>query len=187
MLTCCSTIYSRGLFNFAQKTIPLLLDAVSESEHSPTLLVTGATSSIRGSAKFGTLAAGMFARRALAQSLAREFHPQGVHVAHAIIDGIIDVPRTRGHTTNGGVEDSKLKPEGVSTLPLTAFPRTLLIAPADCRKLLAFAHSTSFSFYSGTRYEAIRGNFLRTPDVQLPVLRGALPRNLRDLENPTSN
>ncbi|KAJ8122721.1 hypothetical protein ONZ43_g1155 [Nemania bipapillata] len=105
---------AQGLFNFAQKTIPLLLDAVPESEYSPTLLVTGATSSIRGSAKFGTLAAGMFARRALTQSLAREFHPQGVHVAHSIIDGIIDVPRTRTYTTNGGVEDSKLNPESIA-------------------------------------------------------------------------
>ncbi|KAI1161813.1 NAD(P)-binding protein [Nemania serpens] len=105
---------ARGLFNFAQKTIPLLLDAVPESEHSPTLLITGATSSLRGSAKFGTLAAGMFARRALAQSLAREFHPQGIHVAHAIIDGIIDIPRTQDYSVNGGVEDGKLKPDAIA-------------------------------------------------------------------------
>ncbi len=122
MLTWCCVIYSRGLFNFAQKTIPLLLDAVPESEYSPTLLITGATSSIRGSAKFGSLAAGMFARRALAQSLAREFHPQGIHIAHIIVDGIIDIPRTRGHSINGDVEDSKLKPEGVSILLLTVSP-----------------------------------------------------------------
>ncbi|KAI0536274.1 NAD(P)-binding protein [Xylaria digitata] len=127
---------ARGLFNFAQKTIPLLLDAVPESEHSPTLLITGATSSLRGSAKFGTLAAGMFARRALAQSLAREFHPQGVHIAHAIIDGIIDIPRTAGHTTNGGVEDSKLKPESIAesywhlhTQPRSTFTQELDLRP----------------------------------------------------------
>ncbi|KAI0407875.1 NAD(P)-binding protein [Xylaria palmicola] len=127
---------ARGLFNFAQKTIPLLLDAVPESEHSPTLLVTGATSSLRGSARFGTLAAGMFARRALAQSLAREFHPQGVHVAHSIVDGIIDVPRTRGSTTNDGVEDGKLKPEAIAesywhlhTQPRSAFTQELDLRP----------------------------------------------------------
>ena len=56
----------------------------------------------------------MFARRVLTQSLAREFHPQGVHVVHAITDGIIDVPRTRGYTGNSDVEDWKLKLEGVS-------------------------------------------------------------------------
>ncbi|KAI1364287.1 NAD(P)-binding protein [Xylaria arbuscula] len=105
---------ARGLFNFAQKAIPLLLDAVNESNHPPTLLVTGATSSLRGSAKFGTLAAGMFARRALTQSLAREFHPQGVHIAHAVIDGIIDIPRTKGHSGNSDVEDWKLKPQDIA-------------------------------------------------------------------------
>ncbi|KAI0517385.1 NAD(P)-binding protein [Xylaria bambusicola] len=127
---------ARGLFNFAQKTMPLLLDAVPQSDYSPTLLVTGATSSIRGSAKFGTLAAGMFARRALAQSLAREFHPQGVHIAHAIIDGIIDVPRTSGYTGKGDVEDWKLKPEAIAesywhlhTQPRTAFTQELDMRP----------------------------------------------------------
>ncbi|KAI1127576.1 NAD(P)-binding protein [Nemania abortiva] len=127
---------AKGLFNFAQKTMPLLLDAVPESEHSPTLLITGATSSIRGSAKFSTLAAGMFARRALAQSLAREFHPQGVHVAHSIIDGIIDVPRTRGYTTNDGVKDGKLNPESIAesywhlhTQPRSAFTQELDMRP----------------------------------------------------------
>ncbi|KAI1110024.1 NAD(P)-binding protein [Nemania sp. NC0429] len=127
---------ARGFFNFAQKTIPLLLDAVPESEHSPTLLVTGATSSLRGSARFGTLAAGMFARRALAQSLAREFHPQGVHVAHAIIDGIIDVPRTQGFSVNDGAEDGKLKPEAIAesywhlhTQPRSAFTHELDLRP----------------------------------------------------------
>ncbi|KAI8634217.1 NAD(P)-binding protein [Xylariaceae sp. FL1651] len=126
----------RGFFNFAQKTMPLLLDAVPESQYSPTLVVTGATSSIRGSAKFGTMAAGMFARRALAQSLAREFQPQGVHVAHAIIDGIIEVPRTQNYTVNGGVEDGKLKPEGIAesywylhTQPRSTFTQELDLRP----------------------------------------------------------
>jgi hypothetical protein len=59
----------------------------------------------------------MFARRALAQSLSREFHPQGVHVAHAVIDGIIDVPRTQGYVANDGIDDGKLKPEAVSGFP----------------------------------------------------------------------
>jgi hypothetical protein len=64
----------------------------------------------------------MFARRALGQSLAREFGPQGVHVAHAIIDGVIDVPETQGYTVNGGVEDGKLNPEGVCTRLPTVSP-----------------------------------------------------------------
>lgn len=106
------------MFIFAQKTMPLLLDAVATSEHPPTMLITGATASIRGGARFSAMASGMFARRALGQSLAREFGPQGVHVAHAIIDGGIDVPRSKGYEMNGGVEDGKLSPDAVSWPPL---------------------------------------------------------------------
>ncbi len=58
-----------------------------------TILFTGATASLRGSAKFGAFAASKFAVRALAQSMAREFGPQGIHVAHVIIDGQINTPR----------------------------------------------------------------------------------------------
>ncbi|MBY0447852.1 MAG: SDR family NAD(P)-dependent oxidoreductase [Hyphomonadaceae bacterium] len=53
------------------------------------ILFTGATASLRGGARFATLASPKFALRALAQSMAREFGPQGVHVAHVIIDGLI--------------------------------------------------------------------------------------------------
>ena len=60
-----------------------------------TILLTGATASLRGAARFGCLAAGKFALRAIAQSAARELAPQGVHVAHVIIDGGIDTPRSR--------------------------------------------------------------------------------------------
>ncbi len=58
-----------------------------------TILFTGATASLRGSAKFGAFAASKFALRALAQSMARELGPQGIHVAHIIIDGGINTPR----------------------------------------------------------------------------------------------
>jgi NAD(P)-dependent dehydrogenase (short-subunit alcohol dehydrogenase family) len=61
-----------------------------------TLLFTGATASLRGSARFAGLAVGKFGLRALAQSLARELGPQGIHVAHVIIDGMIDTARVRG-------------------------------------------------------------------------------------------
>ncbi|KAI4870654.1 NAD(P)-binding protein [Hypoxylon rubiginosum] len=105
---------ARGLFNFAQKTVPLLLEAVADSEHPPTLLITGATASVRGSYLFATMGASMFARRALGQSLAREFGPKGVHVAHAIIDGVIDIPRTTHYSVNGGAEDGKLRADAIA-------------------------------------------------------------------------
>jgi NAD(P)-dependent dehydrogenase (short-subunit alcohol dehydrogenase family) len=58
-------------------------------------LLTGATASLRGSTRFSALAVGKFGLRALAQSMAREFGPQGIHVAHVIIDGQINTPRMR--------------------------------------------------------------------------------------------
>ncbi len=61
-----------------------------------TLLFTGATAGLRGSKNFAGFAMVKFSLRALAQSAAREFGPQGVHVAHVNIDGQIASPRTAG-------------------------------------------------------------------------------------------
>jgi NAD(P)-dependent dehydrogenase (short-subunit alcohol dehydrogenase family) len=55
-----------------------------------TIIFTGATASMRGGAGFSAFAGAKFALRALAQSMARELGPQGIHVAHSIIDGAID-------------------------------------------------------------------------------------------------
>jgi len=57
-----------------------------------TIIFTGATASVRGSAGFAAFAGAKHALRALAQSMARELGPQGIHVAHVIIDGAIDTP-----------------------------------------------------------------------------------------------
>ena len=55
-----------------------------------TIIFTGATASLRGSANFAGFSGGKMALRALAQSMARELGPLGIHVAHTIIDGAID-------------------------------------------------------------------------------------------------
>ena len=55
-----------------------------------TIVFTGATASVRGGAGFSAFAGAKHALRALAQSMARELGPQGIHVAHSIIDGAID-------------------------------------------------------------------------------------------------
>ncbi len=55
-----------------------------------TILFTGATASLRGSAGFAAFAGAKHALRALAQSMARELGPQGIHVAHIVVDGAID-------------------------------------------------------------------------------------------------
>ena len=105
---------SLGFFSFAQNSLPLLLESVPDAPHPPSLIVTGATASLRGGATFGTFAAGKFALRALSQSLAREFGPKGVHVAHVIVDGVIDIPRTKGYNVNSGVADGKISADAVS-------------------------------------------------------------------------
>ncbi len=55
-----------------------------------TIIFTGATASVRGGSGFAAFASGKFALRAVAQSMARELGPKGIHVAHSIIDGAID-------------------------------------------------------------------------------------------------
>ncbi|MEM8572663.1 MAG: SDR family NAD(P)-dependent oxidoreductase [Pseudomonadota bacterium] len=60
-----------------------------------TFIVSGATASLRGGARFSAFASAKFALRGLTQSLAREFQPAGVHVCHVILDGIIDTDRSR--------------------------------------------------------------------------------------------
>ena len=55
-----------------------------------TIIFTGATASLRGGANFAGFSGGKMALRGLAQSMARELGPMGIHVAHTIIDGAID-------------------------------------------------------------------------------------------------
>lgn len=57
-----------------------------------TILVTGASASLRGKAGFAAFASAKHALRAMTQSLAREIGPQGVHVAHLVIDAGVDMP-----------------------------------------------------------------------------------------------
>jgi NAD(P)-dependent dehydrogenase (short-subunit alcohol dehydrogenase family) len=60
-----------------------------------TILFTGATASLRGGKGFAAFAGAKHALRALAQSMARELGPEGIHVAHVVIDGAIDTPFIR--------------------------------------------------------------------------------------------
>ncbi|MGH8226093.1 MAG: SDR family NAD(P)-dependent oxidoreductase [Gammaproteobacteria bacterium] len=76
-----------GGFLAAREVLPAMLEA-----GEGTILYTGATAGLRGGAGFAGLAVGKFGLRALAQSLAREFGPKGIHVAHVVIDGQIATP-----------------------------------------------------------------------------------------------
>lgn len=122
---------------FSQATLPLLLKGVElKSEHPPTLIFTGATASVKSNAQMASFATGKWALRALSQSLAREFGPQGVHVSHAIIDGVIDIPRTKEWLKDAGPE-AKLSPDGIAndywwlhTQPRTNFTWEIDLRPA---------------------------------------------------------
>ncbi|KAF2131339.1 NAD(P)-binding protein [Dothidotthia symphoricarpi CBS 119687] len=89
-------VSAMGSVLFSQSFLPLLLRGVElKAEHPPSLIFTGATASVKSSALMASFSTGKWAVRALSQSLAKEFGPQGVHVAHAIIDGVIDTPKTK--------------------------------------------------------------------------------------------
>jgi short-subunit dehydrogenase len=60
-----------------------------------TILFTGATASLRGGSGYAAFAGAKHALRALAQSMARELGPKGIHVAHVVVDGAIDTPFIR--------------------------------------------------------------------------------------------
>jgi NAD(P)-dependent dehydrogenase (short-subunit alcohol dehydrogenase family) len=60
-----------------------------------TIIFTGATASTKASANFAAFAAGKHGLRAVAQSMAKELGPKGIHVAHVIVDGVINVQRSR--------------------------------------------------------------------------------------------
>lgn len=82
-----------------------------------TIIFTGATASMRGSAGFSAFAGAKFALRALAQSMARELGPKGIHVAHSVIDGAIDTAFIRDNFPERYVlkdQDGILDPEAIA-------------------------------------------------------------------------
>ncbi|HDR9495730.1 SDR family oxidoreductase [Burkholderia stabilis] len=82
-----------------------------------TIIFTGATASLRGSANFAAFAGAKHALRALAQSMARELGPKNVHVAHVIVDGAIDTDFIRENFPERYAlksEDGILNPEHIA-------------------------------------------------------------------------
>jgi len=77
-----------GAFLFAKEAINLM-----QPNHQGSLIFTGATASLRAKPPFTAFASAKAALRSLAQGLAREFSADGIHVVHAIIDGVIDGDR----------------------------------------------------------------------------------------------
>lgn len=75
------------------------------------ILFTGASASVKGYANSAPFAMGKFALRGLAQSIARELQPQGIHVAHFVIDGAI---RNPGRIEPADAPDSMLDPDAIA-------------------------------------------------------------------------
>jgi len=78
-----------------------------------TIIFTGATAAHRGGARFHNLAVPKFGIRALAQSMARELGPEGIHVGHVVIDGLILSEKHAGAAVERG-DDALLHPDSVA-------------------------------------------------------------------------
>jgi NAD(P)-dependent dehydrogenase (short-subunit alcohol dehydrogenase family) len=78
---------------------------------SGTILFTGASASVKGYAQSAPFAMGKFALRALAQSMARELGPQGIHVAHVVVDGGI---RSARRPEGADRPDATLNPDAMA-------------------------------------------------------------------------
>jgi NAD(P)-dependent dehydrogenase (short-subunit alcohol dehydrogenase family) len=125
----CWRVGCLGGFHVGQAAARLMV-----AKGSGTILFTGATASLRGGAGFANLAVPKFGLRALAQSMARELQPKGVHVAHVIIDGQIASEARRGLAAERG-PDSLLSPDAIAETyyQLHRQPRTAWTHELDLR------------------------------------------------------
>jgi len=98
-----------------------------------TVIFTGATAGLRGGANFAAFASAKFALRGLAQSLAREYGPRGVHVVHANVDGIMWGGISRDQVNVG--RDRSIEPDAVADayLYLMRQPRSAWTHEIDLR------------------------------------------------------
>ncbi|GAA6060056.1 hypothetical protein JCM10212_001053 [Sporobolomyces blumeae] len=107
---------------FSQAAVRAFTAPGSDGDRGGTLIMTGATSALRGKEGFGAFAAGKHGLRALSQSIAREYAPQGVHVAFVIVDGTIRTKRiekmfgNRPDKERNWLDDEKqrLSPESIA-------------------------------------------------------------------------
>lgn len=119
-----------GGFLASREVLPAMVE-----NGTGTILFTGATAALRGGAGFAGLSVGKFGLRSLAQSMAREFGPRGIHVAHVVIDGMIGTPSVRERFKDRG-EDWFLGPDAIAeqywllhNQPRTAWTQELDLRP----------------------------------------------------------
>ena len=99
-----------GLFLVAKEVVPAMNAAGAGA-----VIVIGATASRRGAARATAFAPAKAAQRSLCESLARQLGPHGIHVALIIVDGVVDLPRTR-EAMKDKPDAFFVKPAGVADL-----------------------------------------------------------------------
>lgn len=104
-----------GVVHLAHAAIPDMLKA----RHG-FISLTGATASLRGRAGFAPLAIAKASLRILGQALAREFHPQGIHVIHVVVDGQIETPRLRAREPERPA-DTVIPPDAIAEAVMHAY------------------------------------------------------------------
>ena len=119
-----------GVFRLAHALFPAMVD-----RGSGTLLVTSSTAAVRGNAGQHSHAAAMGARRMLCQTLNAEFGPQGIHIAHVVVDGAVDAPDTLGKMLGERFADFKEAKGADGVMDPTAIAETywhLSQQPRNC-------------------------------------------------------
>jgi NAD(P)-dependent dehydrogenase (short-subunit alcohol dehydrogenase family) len=102
-------VNTTALLYLARETIPAMLKA-----GKGVILVTGNTSATRGKTNWGFFASTKASQRILAESIAREFGPKGIHIAYFVIDASIDTPRTRPVLAPDAPDDFFAKPTAIA-------------------------------------------------------------------------
>jgi len=122
-------INTRGCLVASQQVIPGMLEAGKGN-----IVIVGATASLKGGANFAPFASSKAAQRSLAQSMARHLGPKGIHVSYVIIDGVIDLPRTRQWMSDKSDEDfMKADDIAKSIFSLTEQPKSAWSFEIDLR------------------------------------------------------
>ena len=118
-----------GLVACAQQVIPSMTE-----NGEGNIMVIGATASLRGGAQSTAFASAKAAQRSVAQSMARDLGPKGIHVGYLIIDGIIDIERTRERFPNRA-DDFFIQPDAIadSVYALTQQDRSAWTFEIDLR------------------------------------------------------
>lgn len=122
-------VNAAGAFDVAREVLPAMRGAGRGA-----IVFIGATASLRGGAGSAAFASGKAAQRSLAQSMARRLWPEGIHVALVIIDGVVDLPRTRARLPDKP-DDFFLQPDAVATavFQLSQQPRSAWSFEMDVR------------------------------------------------------